>query len=173
VFALVSSALLPFVPQSLRVMRVLPTPERVTIEAAPRSTSAACPVCCNASRRVHSSYRRVLHDLPWQERPVTIHVAARRFHCSNRRTFAERLMDVPHPFGRRTGRLRDLQHQIGLALGGEAGARMAARISARQVPIPCCVSRPAAVSPRLRRCRASSASTIGLGDAVAATARCW
>jgi transposase len=119
-------------------MRVLPTPERVTIEAAPRSTSAACPVCCNASRRVHSSYRRVLHDLPWQGRPVTIHVAARRFHCSNRscarRTFAERLTDVPHPFGRRTVRLRDLQHQIGLALGGEAGARMAARISAPTSP---------------------------------------
>jgi transposase len=69
---------------------------------------------------------------------VTIQVAARRFHCSNhrcaRRTFAERLADVPHPFGRRTGRLRDLQHQLGLALGGEAGARLAARISAPTSP---------------------------------------
>ena len=69
---------------------------------------------------------------------MTIHVVARRFHCRNRdcarRTFAERLADVPGPFGRRTGRLRDLQHQLGLALGGEAGARLAARISAPTSP---------------------------------------
>jgi len=38
-----------------------------------------CPVCCAPSRRVHSWYRRLLHDLPWQGRPVIIHVAARRF----------------------------------------------------------------------------------------------
>src|ERR1700735_3421477 len=98
----VSSTLLSFITRSLKVTRVVPTPERVTIEAAPQSTSAACPVCYNSSRRVHSSYRRVLHDLPWQGRPVTIHVAARRFHCPNRhcarRTFAERLADVPHAF---------------------------------------------------------------------------
>jgi transposase len=138
VCAPVSSTLLSFVPRSLKVTRVVPTLERVTIEAAPRPASAACPVCCNSSRRVHSSYRRVLHDLPWQGRPVTIHVAARRFHCSNRgcarRTFAERLADVPHAFGRRTGRLHDLQHHLGLALGGEAGARLAARISAPTSP---------------------------------------
>ena len=48
--------------------------------------------------------------------------------------FAERLADVPHPFGRRTRRLRDLQHHLGLALGGEAGARLAARISAPTSP---------------------------------------
>jgi transposase len=134
----VSSTLLSFIPRSLKVTRVVPTPERVTIEAAPQSASAACPVCYNSSRRVHSSYRRVLHDLPWQGRPVTIHVAARRFHCPNRhcarRTFAERLADVPHAFGRRTGRLRDLQHHLGLALGGEAGARLATRISAPTSP---------------------------------------
>ena len=65
---------------------------------------------------------------------MVIHVAARRFHCLNplcaRRTFAERLTDVTHRSGRRTGRLRDLQHHLGLALGGEAGARLAIRISA-------------------------------------------
>ena len=69
---------------------------------------------------------------------MAIHVAARRFHCPNhgctRRTFAERLVDVPRPFGRRTGRLQDLQHHLGLALGGEVGARLAARISAPTSP---------------------------------------
>jgi transposase len=69
---------------------------------------------------------------------VTIEVAARRFHCLNRgcgrRTFAERLTEVARRSGRRTGRLRELQHHLGLALGGEAGARLAARIAVPTSP---------------------------------------
>lgn len=127
----VRSTLLSFVPHALKVTRVLSASDRVTIEAEPRPASATCPVCGTPSRRVHSSYRRSLRDLPWQGRPVTI--AARRFHCLSRdcgrRTFAERLTEVACRSGRRTGRLRELHHHLGLALGGEAGARLAARIA--------------------------------------------
>ncbi len=49
-------------------------------------------------------------------------------------TFAERLTDVARLSARRTGRLCDLQRHLGLALGGEAGARLAARISASTSP---------------------------------------
>jgi transposase len=133
-----SLTLLSFIPQSLLVTQVVPTPDRVTIEAAPRAIAARCPVCHIQSQRVHSSYRRVLHDLPWQGRPVKILVAVRRFHCLNphclRRIFAERLTGVSHSFSRRTARLRDLQHYLGLALGGEAGARLAVRISTPTSP---------------------------------------
>jgi transposase len=134
----VSSTSLSFVPRSLRVTWIIPTPERLTIEVIPQPKSAECSVCCTSSHRVHSLYQRVLHDLPSQGRPVTIQIAARRFHCLSsrctRRTFAERLTDVACPFGRRTGRLRDLQQHLGLALGGEAGARLAARISVPTSP---------------------------------------
>jgi len=79
-----------------------------------------------------------LRDLPWQGRPVTIDVAARRFHCLNRdcgrRTFVERLTEVACRSGRRTGRLREPHHHLGLALGGEAGARLAARIAVPTSP---------------------------------------
>jgi transposase len=134
----VRSPLLSFVPRSLKVTRVLPASDRVTIEATSGTASAACPVCCTASRRVHSAYRRSLRDLPWQGRPVTIEIAARRFHCLNRgcgrRTFAEPLTEVASRSGRRTGRLRELQRHLGLALGGEAGARLAARIAVPTSP---------------------------------------
>jgi transposase len=57
---------------------------------------------------------------------------ARRFRCLNadcaRKTFAERLDDAAN-CSRRTKRLGELQRYLALALGGEAGARMAARIS--------------------------------------------
>ncbi len=128
-----SSRLLSFIPRALLAVRVLPTPEQVTIEAAPRLAVAECPDCRMASERIHSVYCRVLHDLPWQGRPVAIRVTVRRFRCSNRccprQTFAERLTEVARRFGRQTGRLRDLHHHLGLALGGEAGARLAARLA--------------------------------------------
>jgi transposase len=69
---------------------------------------------------------------------VTLRVRARRFRCVNpacpRATFAERLPDTAPPTARRTGRLGELQRHLGLALGGEAGARLAARLAVPTSP---------------------------------------
>lgn len=55
----------------------------------------------------------------------------RRFHCDNlergRRTFVEQITAVTTLSSRRTPRLAGEQRQIGLDLGGEAGARLARR----------------------------------------------
>lgn len=130
---LVPSPLLSFVPKMFQVARVLPSADQVTIEATPRPIVADCPSCGVASDRIHSVYKRVLHDLPWQGHPVTIRVTARRFRCPNglcsRQTFAERLIGVMALSSRRTGRRGDLQRHVALALGGEAGARLAARLA--------------------------------------------
>ncbi len=52
----------------------------------------------------------------------------RRFYCRNpgcaRRTFAERLQELVVPHARRTRRLAAAQGRAGVALGGEAGARL-------------------------------------------------
>jgi transposase len=132
VFCLVPSRLLSFVPRALQVARVRPTPDFVTVEAGSRPRSAACPTCGSSSWRVHSHYLRKLRDLPSHGRPVTIHLAARRFRCLNatcaRKTFAERLDDAV-VYARRTKRLGDLQRHLALSLGGEAGARLAGRLA--------------------------------------------
>lgn len=134
VLYLVSSrSLLSIVPGSLDVLRVLPTPDHVTVEAELRSSWATCPDCGSPSRRLHSRYPRVLRDLPWQGRPATIRVLARRFHClattCARKTFAEPLGAVAPVSARRTTRLGELQRHVGLALGGEAAARLALRLA--------------------------------------------
>lgn len=125
--------LLPLLPAGLLVQQTLPTADRVSILTEARSGAADCPGCAMPSRRVHSHYRRSLGDLPWQGRAVTLLIQARRFRCLNpdcsRRTFAERLGEVAPPAARRTRRLDDLQRCIGLALGGEAGARLAERLA--------------------------------------------
>jgi transposase len=124
---------LPLIPKGLLAEQVLPEPDRVVILSRPRSPTAICPLCGAASARVHSHYHRTLADLPWQGRVVALRVQARRFRCvtreCRRRVFAERLPEVTVPRSRRTGRLADIQRHIGLALGGEAGSRLAHRLT--------------------------------------------
>jgi transposase len=92
-----------------------------------------CPDCGRASRAVHSRYERHLADLPSLGRSVSVHLWVRRFYCRNtncaRRTFVERLPKLVAPFARRTERLAAAQAQTGLALGGEASARLLSDLS--------------------------------------------
>lgn len=130
--------ILPLIPPGLSVVQVLPTPDCVTIVAEPRSPTGTCPDCGTPSCTVHSRYDRQLGDLPWQGRPVALRIKARRFRClapvCARRTFSERLAGVAAVAARRTERLGGLHVCLGLALGGEAGARLAARLAINTSP---------------------------------------
>jgi transposase len=114
------------------VDQLLPTPDRFLVIARSSSASAVCPSCGGVSTHGHSSYSRRLADLPWQGRLVELHVCVRRFRCANfhcrRRIFAERLA-ITQPKARRTLRLREIQQQVGLALGGEPGSRLAGQLA--------------------------------------------
>lgn len=127
------SSLLSILPPTLELICVLPTPDHVTIEAMLPRSAVNCPACGLPSRRLHSRYQRTLHDLPWQGRPATLRISARRFRCLNtacvRKTFAERLGSIAQVLARRTARLGDLQRHVALALGGEAAARLAERLA--------------------------------------------
>ena len=109
------------------------------------ATEACCPVCMQPSKRIHSRYVRRLADLPWQARVVHIHVEVRRFIClvpqCPRRIFAERI-PLAASFARTTGRLNDIHTDLGLFLGGEAGARLAS-----------CLAMPTSPDTLLRRIR--------------------
>ena len=138
VVCLVPSSLLSIVPAALEISRVLPTTADVTIEASLARSPVTCPDCGLPSRRLHSHYPRVLRDLPWQGRPATIRVMARRFRCLNllcaRKTFAERLGSVAPTSARRTARLGDLQRHVAFALGGEAASRLSKRLAISTSP---------------------------------------
>ena len=83
--------------------------------------------------RRHSQYLRTLADLPLQGRVARLQVQLRRFRCDTascpRRIFAERLPAIARAKARRTTRLADSQRRIGLALGGEPGARLATQLA--------------------------------------------
>ena len=125
--------ILPLIPADLAVERVIPSADQITIVTTLRTATAACPCCHQTSARTHARYQRRLMDLPWQGRLAVLLVWVRRFRCGNpscpRQTFAEPLGSVAGRSARRTARLAGLQCQLGLALGGEAGARIATRLT--------------------------------------------
>jgi transposase len=97
-----------------------------------------CPLCHVPTPRVHSRYTRRLADLPWGAYHVQLQLQVRKFFCNNpacpRQIFTERLPTVAAPWARRTTRLSQLLNAFGVALGGEAGARLMARIGLHTSP---------------------------------------
>ncbi len=105
-------------------------PAGVTVILATATSTASCPVCGTASAAVHALYRRTLHDRPCLGRPVRLLVSARKFVCRRRecprRVFCERGPALTAAHARTTAELAVTHRHLGLALGGEAGARLAA-----------------------------------------------
>lgn len=104
----------------------------LTLQLASMKRAARCPLCRRRSNRVHSRYRRTIADLPISERSVTLRLQVRRFSCRTRRCprriFAEQFPSLVLRYGRRTHAQRLALEEIGFALGGAGGARLATRL---------------------------------------------
>ena len=122
----------------LSVLKFVSRNGLIELHAASRQTSSTCPLCRTPSYRVQSPYTRTLADLPWHGVSVQILLRLRRLFCDlphcPRKIFAERLPGVAAPFARRTNRLADAIELIGFVLGGEAGARTAAKLGIHTSP---------------------------------------
>ena len=121
------------VPPGLVVDSVVMGDIRMVITVRALDAARRCPSCGSTSSRLHSRYPRTLLDLPLSGRAVRLVVLARRFRCGvaacNQRIFTERFgNDVLRPWARRTARVDDLVHHLGLALGGRPAASFARRL---------------------------------------------
>ncbi|MGR8007620.1 ISL3 family transposase [Streptomyces hypolithicus] len=96
-----------------------------------RADTGVCR-CGQLSRRVHGSYVRRLRDVATGGLGVVVEICVRRFRCENPDcvavTFAEQITGLTTPHSRYTPLLRGLLTEIGLALAGRAGTRMASAI---------------------------------------------
>jgi transposase len=112
--------------------------DTIRVELASGRSSAPCPACATPSARVHSRYQRILADLPWQGLAVQLRLETRRFFCEAascpRRIFAEQFPGLVAARGRRSTRLTALLSAVGLALGGEPGARLVADLGLQTSP---------------------------------------
>lgn len=126
------------IPPSLHVDALLVGDDGLTIRVVAEEADVHCPVCGEPADRVHSRATRTLADLPWAGVTVRLQVRVRKFFCENptcpRRIFSERLTGVAAVAARRTDRQREALLDLAVALGGEAGARMAAKRGMRVSP---------------------------------------
>jgi transposase len=114
-------------PLVLKLEKIALCSNAIIAHVKTRSCTAECPLCRQASTKVHSRYTRCIADLPWEGIHVRIHLRTRKFFCHNesceQRVFCERLPSVVAPYSRQTARLNEALTLIGLALGGRTGAR--------------------------------------------------
>ena len=110
----------------------------LTLGIATTQPSACCPLCGVEAWRVHSRYTRQLAEEPILGHPVRLEMTVRRFLCAAspcpRRTFAEPLDGFAAKHARTTASLAQTHGAIGAALGGEAGARLAAKTAVPTSP---------------------------------------
>jgi transposase len=129
---------LAFLVPGFTIRDVVSDDHQVRLTAVAATPSAVCPACGHESQRVHSYYTRTPRDLPISGRAVHLVLHVRRFRCLHTTcptvTFAERLPELLSPAAQRTVRLSTALADLGLALGGEAGARQAERSGIRTNP---------------------------------------
>ena len=135
----------------------------MTIIAHASPSTANCPLCGQASYRVHSRYRRRVADLPMLGAPVTCKMTVRRFYCRNascsQRVFSERFQNTMGYRARETQRRTITLEKIALTCGGKPAERIT-RI----------LGMPTSDSTLLRRIRRSpcapecAATIVGIDD---------
>jgi len=165
-FAFVSTPLLAllarFLPDpptlALEAWHVDDLAAAITLQVTATAAQAPCPLCHTLATRVHSRYHRTLADVPWGTYAVRLHLQVRKWFCDApscpRWIFTERLPTVVAPWARRTLRLAHRLLAYGLALGGKAGARLAARLGLATSPATLlrlvqAASAPAPAAPRI------------------------
>ncbi|HEC5301903.1 TPA: ISL3 family transposase [Enterobacter asburiae] len=101
----------------------------ITLHLRATRKTAQCPECLKRSRSVHSCRRRRIQHLPCSGRTLWLIFAVRHWYCRNpscsRKIFAESLAPFAGPQQQSSALLQNLQHQLGLIAGGEAGRRAA------------------------------------------------
>lgn len=135
----------------LNLERVILEEGNVTFHLRAMAAISTCPACRQSSSQIHSRYRRLLSDLPAHGGTIRIELHVRRFFCTSadcsRQIFTERLPNIVASHARTTSRLHRAHRDIGMALGGEAGSRLAGRLSmptspdtllrrVREAPVP-------------------------------------
>lgn len=125
-------------PARLHLLGLSADEQAITAEVMTTTPDACCPLCQQRSLRVHSRYVRQVADLPWHGIALRLHLRVRRFFCNNaacqQAIFTERLPGLVAPYACKTVRLAQILEVIGLAVGGEAGARLLTVLGMRASP---------------------------------------
>jgi transposase len=116
-------------PDLLELDKISLSLEAIILIVKTVQQAASCPRCQTPSRQIHSRYIRKVADLPWAGNAAQLELHTRKFFCRNancqQKIFCEPLPGYIERYARQTRRFSEALALIGLALGGEAGARIA------------------------------------------------
>ncbi|WP_443611886.1 ISL3 family transposase [Actinoplanes hulinensis] len=117
------------------VDRLRTLPGYLLVEAHARTSEARCLACGHRADRVHSRYTRRIADAVFGGRRLVLQLQVRRFFCSSAGcsavTFVEQVPGLTSRYARRSQPATDALQEIGLALAGRAGTRLAVRLGMR------------------------------------------
>jgi transposase len=155
---MIQPTLLLGLPSCVRLEGIELASQEVVLSLSLETVDAACPLCQQPASRVHSHSTRTLQDLSLAGKAVRLLVQVRRFFWETttcaRKIFAERLPELTAVSARRTPRCPQTLAEVGFALGGRAGVRLAAqcgRVSSRMTILRSVrhTPEPAASSPEM------------------------
>lgn len=116
-------------PRGWQTCRQITGTDGITLHLRATRKTASCPECLTHSHSVHSCRRRRVQHLPCSGQALWLVFAIRHWYCRNpscsRKIFAESLAPFAGPQQQSSALLKNLQHQLGLIAGGEAGRRAA------------------------------------------------
>jgi transposase len=96
----------------LKIEKIAIYPGEVRLAAKARPMKSARPSCGRQSDNVHSRYRRLLADLPWEGITARLILSVRKFFCLNQecrqRIFCERLPELAALYAHQTLRFNEL-----------------------------------------------------------------
>ena len=126
--------------RGIRLTEITIEEESVRLQLTATAPTAACPCWAVSSSSVHRRSQRHLTDLPWRTHAVRLQLTVRKFRCRNP-SWTRRLFTAPLPAlvatdARPTRQRVTALRTIGLALGGKAGARLAAPLRLPTSPSP-------------------------------------
>jgi len=151
---------------AVRLTKVTMEQASVRLQLTATAPTAACPYCAVLSSSIHSRYQRHPTDLPWGTHVVRLQLTVRKFVCRHatctRRIFTERLPDLVATYARKTHRLITALRAIGMALGGQAGTRLAT-----------CLRLPASAATLLRLIRRTPIQPTPTRQAVGVDEWAW
>ncbi len=116
-------------PCGWRCSRQIISSDGITLHLHGKRKTAQCPECFKRSDSVHSCRRRRIQHLPCSGQTLWLVFSVRHWYCRNpacsRKIFAGSLAPFAGSHQQSSQVLQNLQRQLGLIAGGEAGKRAA------------------------------------------------
>lgn len=107
-----------FYPEDIEIINKNETTDKIVVELKSRTKVQKCPKCGYESEQHHSTYKRVITDLPILGKSVSLFVTAYKYSCGNpecdQKVFCEELRGFTGRYRRMTSRCEDLARVISL-----------------------------------------------------------